>query len=470
MSSALATRIAEEHAAASVSLPAHVVSRERRRSAIETLAAEGLPTSRDENWKYANLRPLEKVRFAPPLGSQPGEGPGITLADLPAHVEGYARYTFVDGVFSPTLSSPVRKSGITVTSLRSGHSQAASPAPAALTSARANPPRPVAVPSGGASAPALFPDPLTTRSSKDARFALLNDAFATDGASIRVSAGTDCPTCIELVFVANVDAQAASSYPRVELEVEAGARLGLIERHVSVGNGANFVNASVKVDIARGATVNHYRVQESGAKAIWFDTLSAVLAQDATYRLHGVSVGGLSARSTVNVQLAGERADAAISVASLGDRQQIQDAFVLVDHAAPGARSEQTFRGISAGRARVAFNGMVVVRKNAQGTDSQQSLRGLLAGPDAEIDVRPQLEIYTDDVRCAHGATAGKLDDNMLFYLLSRGIDAATAQRLLKWAFLEDVVARIEVPELRRQIERGLAGQMQEAAALKELL
>jgi Fe-S cluster assembly protein SufD len=113
---------------------------------------------------------------------------------------------------------------------------------------------------------------------------------------------------------------------------------------------------------------------------------------------------------------------------------------------------------------------MVVVRKDAKGTDSQQSLRGLLAGPDAEIDVRPQLEIYTDDVRCAHGATAGKLDDNMLFYLLSRGIDAEMAQRLLKWAFLEDVVARIEVPELRRQVERSLAGQMKDAADLMELL
>jgi Fe-S cluster assembly protein SufD len=471
MSSALSTRIAEEHAAASASLPAEVVSRERRRHAIDTLAAEGLPTSRDENWKYANLRPLEKVRFAPVTGSLPGgSASNVTLADLPAAVEGYARYTFVDGVFAPALSAPVAKAGISVTSLRGAVGVApaqvtaatsGATAPADTTAARTTPATVahISAPAGRASAAA-----------KDARFALLNDAFAADGASIRVSAGTDCPTCIELVFVASVDSQTGSSYPRVELHVEAGARVGLIERHVSVGGGANFVNASVMVDIARSATVSHYRVQESGARAIWFDTLSAVLQRDATYKLHGVNVGGLSSRSTINVQLAGERADAAISVASLGDRQQIQDAFVLVEHAAPHARSEQTFRGISAGRARVAFNGMVVVRKNAQGTDSQQSLRGLLAGPDAEIDVRPQLEIYTDDVRCAHGATAGKLDDNMLFYLLSRGIDPATAQRLLKWAFLEDVVARIEVPELRRQIERSLAGQMQEAAALKELL
>jgi Fe-S cluster assembly protein SufD len=451
MAASLATRIAEQHAAAAASLPGDVVSRERRQSAIETLAVEGLPTTRDENWKYANLRPLDKVRFAPRVGAgaaTAGSTPSVTLADLPPAVEGYSRYVFVDGVFVAALSAAVGKNGITVSTHRDA--LGAAPPASSLT--------PTATVTAGAGPAAK----------NDARFALLNDAFATDGASIRVAAGTDCPTCIELVFVAQVESQTASSYPRVELHVEAGARVGLIERHVSVDSGANFVNAAVRVDIARGATVNHYLVQESGAKAVWFNTLSAVLAQDAVYKLHAVSVGGLSARSTINVKLAGERADASISMASLGDRQQIQDAFVLVEHVAPRARSTQTFRGISAGRARVAFNGMVVVRKDAQGTDSQQSLRGLLAGPDAEIDVRPQLEIYTDDVRCAHGATAGKLDDNMLFYLLSRGIDPATAQRLLKWAFLEDVVAKIEVPELRRQIERSLAGQMQDD--MKELL
>jgi Fe-S cluster assembly protein SufD len=168
--------------------------------------------------------------------------------------------------------------------------------------------------------------------------------------------------------------------------------------------------------------------------------------------------------------LAGERADVSLSVASLGDRQQIQDVFALVEHIVPRARTEQTFRGIAAGRSRVAFNGKVVVRREALGTDSRQSLRGLLAGPEAEIDVRPQLEIYTDDVRASHGATAGKLDENVLFYMLTRGVDRDTAQRLLKWAFLEDVVAKIEVPELRRQIEQSLAEQLKETAVLKELL
>jgi Fe-S cluster assembly protein SufD len=170
------------------------------------------------------------------------------------------------------------------------------------------------------------------------------------------------------------------------------------------------------------------------------------------------------------VQLAGEHAEVGLFGASLGGKNQVHDTYAVVEHIAPNARTAQTFRGISSGRARVAFNGKIIVHKGAHGTDSSQSLRGLLAGTDAEIDVRPQLEIYTDDVRCNHGATAGKLDDNMLFYLLSRGLDRETAQRLLKWAFLEDVVAKIDVPELRRQIEQTLAGQLDNSAALSELL
>jgi Fe-S cluster assembly protein SufD len=304
----------------------------------------------------------------------------------------------------------------------------------------------------------------------DLRFALLNEAFATDGAQIRIEPGTDCQTCVELVFVAVAEAKAGSSYPRVDLQVGAGARVGLIERHVSVGSDANFINCAVDVHVARDASVQHYRIQQTGARAIWFDTLAATLAENARYELHSANLGALSARSTVRVQLVGERSEIGLLSVSVGGKNQVHDTYAVVEHIAPNARTEQSFRGISSGRARVAFNGKIIVHKGAHGTDSRQSLRGLLAGADAEIDVRPQLEIYTDDVRCNHGATAGKLDDNMLFYLLSRGLDRETAQRLLKWAFLEDVVAKIDVPELRRQIEQSLAGQLNEAAALKELL
>ena len=432
MSSALATRISQEHASAASALPASVISLERRRNALQALETQGLPSSRDENWKYANMRPLEKVRFAPAAHAVAAEA-ARSMA-LPPPIAGYSRYTFVDGVFAPELSASADRPGIAVRSLRQSAVSAAPP------------------------------------SAPDARFALLNEAFATDGASVQVSAGADRESCLEIIFVASVDAQAGASYPRVELQVADGARFGLIERHLSAAGSASFVNGVVDISVGRGASVRHYRVQQLGSRALWFDTLSATLARDAKYRLYMISLGALSARSTVNIQLAGERADVGCYAASVADMHQSHDHFVLVDHLVPRAVTEQTFRGIAAGRARVGFNGKIVVRKDAHGTDSRQSLKGLLAGPEAEIDVRPQLEIYTDDVKCSHGATAGKLDDNMLFYLLSRGLDRDTAQRLLKWAFLEDVVARIEVPELRRQIEQSLAGQLNETVHLQELI
>ncbi|HVC29792.1 MAG TPA: SufD family Fe-S cluster assembly protein, partial [Steroidobacteraceae bacterium] len=293
---------------------------------------------------------------------------------------------------------------------------------------------------------------------------------ATDAAAIHVSGSAAAAQRVELVFAATAAADTGASYPRVQVALDPGTRLILVERHVSAGSGASLVSSSVSVQADRGAHLTHYRLQQAGARSTWLDTLSAVLAADARYGLLAVSTGGLSARSTTHVQMAGPGAELTLSVAALADRQQVQDHFALVEHIAPRARTEQTFRGIASGRARVAFNGKIVVREAAAGTDSRQSLRGLLAGPEAEIDLRPQLEIYTDEVRCSHGATAGKLDGDMLFYLLSRGLSPEVAQRLLKWAFLEDVVSRIDIPELRRQIEHDLAGQMADAASLKELL
>ena len=271
------------------------------------------------------------------------------------------------------------------------------------------------------------------------------------------------------MFVASTTAAAGASYPRLEVTLEPRAHLTLIERHVSAGADDSFVNGAVAITLGRGAELRHYRLQDLAPRALYFDTLDAALAANACYRLHGIATGAVSARSTLRVRLEGERAGFVMALAALGDRQQVQDTFVQVEHQAPRTRSEQTFRGIAAGRSRVAGNSKVVVAPRAAGTDSQQSLRGLLAGPEAEIDVRPQLEIYTDDVRCSHGATAGKLDDNMLFYLLSRGLDRDTAQRLLKWAFLGDALAKIALPEVRRAVEMRLAAVLKDAT-IQELL
>jgi Fe-S cluster assembly protein SufD len=446
MSAAVSQRLLDEYAAARDSLPAGVVSADRRRRAIEALAARGLPTTREENWRYANLRPLERARLAPAVaGAALPQG-----LELPARLDGFGRYTFVDGVFSPQGSFPTPQAGLAIGGPRIGTEAAAQGTASIAPALRAQ--------SSLASLP-------------EARLALLNEAFATDAATVHAGSAGSAALCIELVFVAAAGAESGTSYPRLQVTLDPGTRLTLVERHLGAGSGAaSLINSSVTVDIGRGAQLTHYRLQQADARSTWLDTLSAVLAADARYDLLAVNTGGMSARSTTYVQMAGAGADLALSVAALGDRQQVQDYFALVEHEAARARTQQTFRGIASGRARVAFNGKITVRETATGTDSRQSLRGLLAGPDAEIDVRPQLEIYTDEVRCSHGATAGKLDDNMLFYPLSRGLSPEVAQRLLKWAFLEDVIAKIGIPELRRQIEHALAGQMADAASLKELL
>ncbi len=467
MGGALAERIVQEHAAASGVLPSSVVSAEHRRSAVEALAAHGLPTTRDENWKYANLRPVEKTRFGSVASSSRGK---VTLADLPTAVANYVRYVFVDGVFAAELSDVLSPAGVTVRSAASADAMAVNAAVQRTGSPAGGDGLKSVAFNAGSKNGSVGPGGAGGAARPDERFALLNDAFAVDGALIHAPKNVDCTACVEILFIATEAAQDAASYPRVELNVEANARVGLIERHISAGSDANFVNGSVKVSVGVGAQVNHYRLQQAGARSTWIDTLTASVDKDARYAMHFVGLGGISARSTVHVHLVGERAETAIHVVSLGDGQQVQDGFALIEHVAPNTKSDQSVRGIAAGRSRVAFNSKVVVRENAKGTDSKQSLRGLLAGPQAEIDVRPQLEIYTDDVRCNHGATAGKLDDNMLFYMLSRGIERDIAQQLLKWAFLEDVVSRIAVPELRKHIELSLAGQMKETAALKELL
>lgn len=442
-SPSLLERIAGEHAAVADALGGNAVSRARRRRALDALLAAGLPSSRDENWRYANLRALERVRFAPAsavrLGSAapPTETTRALLerAAVPAGVPGFARYLFIDGNCVPDPSS--------IKGLGSG--------------ARVS----VGAPAGPGESAEQGPQ---------AAFALLNEAFASDGLRIELSRGAADhePARIEVVCLAS--AQAGASYPQLSVIAGPHADLELIERHVSVGEEPVFVNSLIDVRAHEGARIEHHRLQQLGARSVWIDTVSATLARSAAYRLHGFTLGAQSARSTLNVRLEGEGAELGLHAVAAADRQQVLDTFAVVEHAAPHTRTDESFRGVAAGRSRVAFNGKIIVQPGARGADSSQSLRGLLAGAEAEIDVRPQLEIYTDDVRCSHGATAGKLDESMLFYLLSRGLDRETAQRLLKWAFLEDVVSKVTIPALRRQIETSLAGQLQETEALKELL
>jgi len=211
-------------------------------------------------------------------------------------------------------------------------------------------------------------------------------------------------------------------------------------------------------------------LQNLGDAASGFDTLTAHVGERATYRLRTVTLGGLTSRSTILVKLAGRAARCDFTAACIANGIQTHDMFAEIEHAGPEAMTRELYRGIATDRGKLGFNGKMVVRESAHGADSEQSLKSLLTGNGAEASVRPQLEIYTDRVRAQHGATTGKLDDQMLFYLLSRGIDRRTAQTLLQWAFIEDAISRMDCAPLRAEIETLIAAQLNEVSALEGLL
>src|SRR5579871_6457050 len=282
MSVPLLQKIAADFAAV-----APAARRAGNQHALDQLTLQGLPGARDENWKYVNLRVLDKLQFAPP----PRAAVHLDAAQLPAPIAGYARYTFVDGVLCPALSAPLRIEGVSVRSMSESEASGTD----GSGNGRGHGAGSTAVP------PAL---------SCDLRFALLNEAFATDGALISVGPGTQCPACVELLFVATAEGRSAASYPRVRLQVGAGARFGLIERHVSAVSDSSFINSSVEVHLARDAQLRHFRIQQCGARATCLGTLTAALAENAAYQCYGIGLGGQLARSTLQLRLLGRNAAA----------------------------------------------------------------------------------------------------------------------------------------------------------------
>lgn len=430
--SALAQLVAD-HAAVLDSLPAGTVTHATRREALSLLGAQGLPGAREENWRYANLRALEPLRFTPRLALD-----AATLASaaqlLPAPLAGFDRHVIVDGLLAESLSAPVGAAGDVEVAAQAG------------------------IDAGYAAA------------GGDARFGTLASAFAPQ--ALRIEARAGATRAIEVVCVATAAGDETASYPALLVQLAPGARLRLVERHIGPEGIATFANAALAIEVGAGAQLRHVRVQQAGALATHFETLRAEVAADAEYLLDTIALGAASARSTLHVRLAGRGARIAYSRSVALDDAQVNDAAVVIEHAAPSTTTAQDYRGIAAGRSRVAFNGHVIMRDNAAGSASSQSLRSLLAGPGAGADVRPQLEIYTDDVKASHGATAGKLDEQMLFYLLSRGLELRTARSLLKWAFLTGLVARIPIPDLRAQVERSFAQRFtgEDAVVARELV
>ncbi len=429
----------DAHARLASSLPGGIGWLRRRTQALERVIELGLPTSHDEAWKYAPVRLLAQ-RAADPARLEPGESQSA------AHKGSFSvpearRLVFIDGRFAPALSDE----------------------PAAIDDLRAD---------FLADLMRAVPDALLERLAvhsdrAEDRLALLNDAFLSEGIVIRVPAGAT-PAPLHLQFVcASAD---RATHPRVIVEVEQGAHLQLIEQHLGSADGNSVDNGVTQVELRGSATLEHYLLLESADRAQVLHGTYVTQHRNSHLIQHRILLGGELARASLQARL--EESGAAIEANSLAltPGGEYADAHSVIEHCAPHTRSHERYRAAAGKGGRCVFNGRIVVREGAAGSDSQQSSRGLLLEPGGEIDARPQLEIYTDDVKCSHGATTGRLDPDMLFYLLSRGIDAATARGLLVFAFLDDVVARMSFDAVRRHLEGRIAAALPDAPVIREFL
>jgi len=420
------------HAAVAARLPGGERWSARRADSLARLLARGLPTARDESWRYADLRRINDGAVAAPAAG--GEGAATALPD--ALTAGATTVVLTDGVWQHTGTALPQ--GLAVLPLAD------------------------ALESNG-SAERL------RRPGDDAsdRLALLADAYTANGVVVRADRSTTAATTLHLVHAAT---PGAVTHSRLCIELEAGAALTLVEHRVGAGGKGGFANLVVDVRIERDASLRHVRVLDGAAGDCRVDTLTVTVADAGRYEHHGFELGGSVCRSGLTVELAGPGAESGVHGLALVDGGRRVDLEAHIRHQSPGTTSRHVVRGVGAGAGQAAINSRVFVATGAQQSESRQSLRNLLLTTGAEIDVRPQLEINADDVRCSHGATTGSLDPAQLFYLLSRGIDRPAAQALLTFAFCEDVLANLPDAALRRALEERVVARLPDRDVIREFI
>ena len=411
---------------------------ELRRSAMARFVERGFPTTRDEDWRYTNLAPLAATPFHPARS--------VTSAPVSAeHVHrigssAWPRLVFVDGRYAPEhLSGPPLPDGARLSSL----------AEAMLDGEE------------------LVERHLARHARWDTDvFAALSTAFVQDGAFLYVPAETVIAAPIELVFLTGRPDGLA--HPRILVVAGPHSRVTVVERHVGLTDAACFVNAVTEMAVAPGASVDHYVVQEQGASAFHLATIHAALERDSAFSTCEATFGARLARTTLTVRFGGEGGRASLAGLYVTSGRQHVDHHVTVDHAVPRCTSRQLYKGVLDGTARAVFDGRVIVRPDAQKTDAAQTNKHLLLSDGVEVDSKPRLEIFADDVKCTHGAAEGQLAPEAIFYLRSRGVDEPKARQLLTLGFVREVVDRITVEPIRSYLDRALEARLGPERGSKE--
>ena len=401
-----------------------------RQQAIESFGRVGFPTQTrgNERWKYTNVGPLARSTFAYSPEADPGSMSLGRVKSLAPWDEDWTTLVFVDGVYAPGLS-------------RGDETVARSMA------------RTVA--SDGA----VVGEHLGRYASIQDGFIAVNTAFTYDGAVVAAPDDTEVDTPVHLVFVSSGAYPDRVSYPRVLVLAGRNSRLRLVDSYVGPADGRYFTNAVVEIAASEGAEVEHYRYIGESPKAFHIGATRTSLGFGASYACTSIATGARIARNDLNVLMDAPGASCVLRGLYSTSGSQHIDNHIDIDHAKPSCTSDQYFKGILDGRSKAVFSGRVLVRKDAQKTEAHQSDKNLILSEGARINTKPSLEIYADDIQATHGATAGAVADDALFYMRSRGIDEDTARRLLVSGFAAEILDTIPLDALREHAALVFSGQ-----------
>ncbi|MGO3055596.1 Fe-S cluster assembly protein SufD [Halomonas sp. AOP43-A1-21] len=412
----------------------------RRQAGAARFEALGFPTRRDEEWKYTDVRAIAQGNFALADNADfsPAQAAAVTLP-----ISAY-RLTFVDGVFAPALSDlDALPQSVHVLPLSK-----------ALTENHE------AV--GG---------PLGRLTGVDfSSFAALNTAFMEEGAVVRIAPGTVVDKPIVLQFLSRANSAPVMSHPRILVEAGGRSEATLIEHYCGDQEAANFTNVVGEFMLDRGAILNHYKLQEAPLNDLHIASMHVEQDRDTRYTSYNLNLGGALVRNDLISDLNGQGAETNFYGLFFGQGRQHVDNHTKVNHNAPLTFSNENYKGILDDRAHGVFNGKVYVKRDSQKIEGFQSNQNLLLSDRAQIDAKPELEIYADDVKCSHGTTTGQLDEEAIYALRTRGIDEATARGLLTLAFAGEVLDKVALDEIAERVELAVAGKLPERFNLAGLV
>jgi Fe-S cluster assembly protein SufD len=398
-----------------------------RTSAQARFDSLGIPNATDENWRHTNVRAV--AAFASTLAA-PADASAAAVDALPFASTLPCRAVLVNGRYDESLSSlAALPRGLRVKSLA-----------AALAT----------------SPETVEPHLSRAASFEDAPFVALNTAMFADGIVVTVDAGVLTAIPLHIVHVAAPSSVPAAIHPRTLVIAAEGSSVTVVESFVALTAGTYLTNAVTEIVAQQDAHVTHVKIQSEGLEGWHVATVAGHQARGARFDSHNVSLGAALARNDIGSRLDGPGAECRLYGFYIVDGEQHVDNHTWLDHAMPNCPSWEMYKGLLAGRSRAVFNGRIIVRQDAQKTDAKQSNKNLILGDEAVVSTRPQLEIFANDVKCTHGATIGRLDDEALFYLRTRGIGKDEARNVLIRAFADDVLDKIPVSAVREVIVERL--------------